>query len=697
MQRFRIIKSSLLVLIFTVFSSPLLALECKNIVLVTNLFLQAHLSVHKFDEQLSERTLNTFFTNLDPGKVYFLKKDIDGFLNQYKKTLPSLINKGDCSAIDDVFKVYVQRVQENNKVIDGLIDAKHNFNVEEYLNLDRKTEVFATDMKESTERWRKRVKFQFMQLMNTIKKEGEVRAKLHKRFDLAHKRIKKMGSSEVYEIFIKSFSNSLDPHTDYLTAGDLEEFNIHTRLYLEGIGAMLRSEYGITSIHSLVPGGSAQKSGLVKAGDKIVAVAQWNEAPIDVIDMDLKDVVKLVRGPRGSKVKLTLRRENQQFFAVLTREKVELPDQAAKSRIYELKGVDPKNTANVKTFKVGFIDLPSFYRDFEARSARQKDFRSSTHDVEMEIQKLVAQNMDLLILDIRSNGGGSLEEGVDIGGLFLGQGPIVQQLKKGNKPQIHKYEKDPVYKGPLILMINQQSASASEILAGALKNYDRALLVGGQHTFGKGTVQIVDKLDSSLGAMKVTIAKFYTPSGSSTQKMGVSSDIALPSVVDFYDIGERFYDYALEWDEIKAAPHSDYKMAKPYLTELKLKSELRLKGNADYKKVFDAIKEYKEKEKDRNRISLKMDKKKEKELKDLEEEEERDLDVYNKVPKLIDDLHLQETLRIAGDYIQLLKKESPAPMTLVELEKEKAEKQKIEAEKKAKEKKKVITKKRASN
>jgi carboxyl-terminal processing protease len=639
------------------------------------------MSIHKFDEQISERALKNFVKAWDPGKVYFLKGDVDDLMAKYKGSLPGMIARADCKAIDNIFATYLRRFDETYKHINTFIDVKHDFKKVEFLDLDRKTADYPMTVDEQRDRWRKRIKFQHMQLANTVKKDAEVRTKLHKRYSLLLKRHKEINSNEVYETFVNSFSTALDHHSEYYTPSQLEEFHIHTRLYLEGIGALLRSEYGITSIHGLVPGGSAQKSGLVKVGDKIVAVAQGTEAPVDVIDMDLHDVVKLIRGPRGTKVRLTIRRNEKVFLATLTREKVDLPDQATKSRIYELEESKPLVGTPAQKYKIGFIDLPSFYRDFEAYSAKEKNFRSSAQDVDKELKKLKAQNVDLVIVDIRSNGGGALEEAIDVAGLFVGAGPIVQVKKGSDKPYVHKFEGEASYTGPLIIMINQQSASSSEIMAGAIQDYDRGLIIGGKHTFGKGTVQVVDNLDPSLGAIKVTISKFYRPSGASTQKKGVLSDIGLPGMSDLYDIGEKFYDYALEWDEVATVLHRDFKMTKPYLQEIRNLGELRLKGDPDFKKVYEAMKEYKAKEKEHNLISLKIDDKKKTSNKDPDDED--GYEDATKTPKLRDDLHLQETLRIAGDYLRLLKKEKPITLTLLDLEKEKAENLKLDAEKKA--------------
>ena len=665
-----------------------LALDCKNVSLLTNLYLQSHMSIHKFDAQIGERTLKNFIKAWDPGKVYFLKKDVDDLMAQYKPLLPAMIAKADCSAIDKIFATFFQRFEENYQLVNTQIELKHNFKIDESLNIDRKSVDYAADQNELKERWRKRIKFQHMQLLSTLKNDKEVRVKLHKRYDLLLKRHKEVNSNEVYETFINAFSTALDPHSEYMSPSQLEEFHIHTRLYLEGIGALLRSEDGITSIHGLVPGGSAQKSGQLKVGDKIVAVAQGAEAPVDVIDMDLRDVVKLIRGPRGTKVRLAIRRDRSEFVATLTREKVDLPDQAAKSRVYEIqtglnKQANPKLAAKTTSYKIGVIDLPSFYMDFEARSAKRKDFRSSTHDVALELKKLQAQKVDAVILDIRSNGGGALDEAIDLAGLFVGSGPIVQVKKGGDRPYVHKYDGDPVYTGPLLLMINQQSASSSEIMAGAIQDYDRGILIGGAHTFGKGTVQIVDNLDPTLGAIKVTISKFYRASGASTQMRGVLSDVVLPAVSELYEIGEKYYDYALLWDGVPEVPHRSFKMTKPYLAALKANSETRVKRDSDFKKVFDAMKDYKDKEKEHYLISLKIDPKK-KPAPDLDDDPDRDDPPEGGMPKLIDDLLMQETLRVAGDYVRLLKKESLVAMNIPDLEKERLAKMRAEQAKKAK-------------
>lgn len=670
-----------LVVFLFLYSASLFALDCKDIRSLTKLYLRSHMTVNSFDHEISERTLKNFIKNWDIGKVYFLKKDVDYFLKKYKSSLPAMIEKGDCAAIDEIFASFVRKHGALQKDIERFINTKHNFNMTEYLVLDRKTYDYASDDIKLKQRWRKRVKFQYKQLFETLDKDAEVRKKLTKRYELLSKKINETNSNEVYQTFIASFATALDPHSDYLSPSRLEEFYIHTRLYLEGIGALLRSEEGITTIHSLIAGGSAQKSGIVKKGDKIVAVAQGDGEIVDVIDMDLQEVVKLIRGPKGSKVKLTIRREGKTFIATLTRAKIELPDDATKSKIYNIKTMMKKKGADpLKSYKIGVIDLPSFYRDFEARSAKQKDFRSSAKDVQTELSKLKKENVDLVIVDIRSNGGGALEEAKDLSALFVGSGPVVQVKKAQGKPEVGTSTGEIFYKGPLIVMVSQYSASSSEIFAGAIQDYERGLIIGGEHTFGKGSVQIIDNLSKSLGAMQVTIAKFYRPSGGSTQNRGVMSDIVLPNIQSLYDIGEKHYDYALPWNEVGPVPYKNFKMTKPYVKELQKRSAKRVKTDSEYKELFKAMDEYKKNKEDRDRLSLKIEKKDKK--KKEEEKKEEDEDTYSKEVKLIDDMHLQEALRIAGDYVRLMNKESAMDFTLLELEQQKKEAKEAEEKKK---------------
>jgi carboxyl-terminal processing protease len=325
-----------------------------------------------------------------------------------------MIEQGDCSAIDLIFVVYSQRFAERNKAIEALIDRKFDFTVDEYFVVDRKSRSYALDDKDMEDRWYKRVKYQMLQLRQVMKNEQEMKTKLKKRYQLVNKRQTEVTTEDVYGSFMKAFTLSLDPHSDYYSPTELEEFRIATRLSLDGIGAMLRSEDGVTSVQSLVPGGAAQKSGKVKVGDKVVAVAQDKAPPVDVIDMDLRDVVKLIRGPGGSVVRLTIRRKDKELTVPITREKVQLEDRAVSSDSYQL---SPTGKVSAKGgYKVGVIDLPSFYIDFEGRQAHAANYRSSSRDMLTEILRLRAGGIDALLVDLRMNGGGALDEAIAIAG-----------------------------------------------------------------------------------------------------------------------------------------------------------------------------------------------------------------------------------------------------------------------------------------
>lgn len=656
-------------------SSPAYAaLNCKDVRQLVGLYFKLHFEQHNFDDELSKRTLDNYLKAWDPGKVYFLKSDVDALEKKYATKLDDMIMDADCKPIEEVVRLYSQRFDERQKLISTQVAAKHDFTIEEYMPIDRKKIEYATTTEEIAERWRQRVKFQLLQLKATMGEVEKAREKLQKRYQLAEKRHRELTSDDMYSAFLNAFSSSLDPHSEYLPPEQLEDFRISTKLSLEGIGAVLRSEDGFTTIQSLVPGGAASKTGKVKVNDKIIAVAQGPEAPVDVIDMDLREVVKLIRGARATEVRLTLVREEEgkavQLVVPIIREQIQLKDRAAKSQIYS---VNVTEAGAPRQYKVGVIELPSFYMDFEGRQNREKGYRSSADDMLVEINKLKAANIDAMIVDLRSNGGGSLDASIDIAGMFFDKGPVVQikDMRGATSVQTDDDGKTQ-YKGPLLVMINRQSASASEIFAGAIQDYQRGLIVGDSHTFGKGTVQNLNDVDK-LGAIKVTISKFYRPSGSSTQLKGVESDIVMPDILEEYEIGEKFYDYALPWEKIQ---DSEYKKAAafalppPSLQKLREASATRVKADKGFVKIAEAIAEFKKNETERSRVSLKEDNTKKDDKKDQEKDKkpETDEEEPEKLP-LTEDHHLQETLRVAGDYLQLLNKRDLGPISLPDLDK----------------------------
>ncbi|NRA64035.1 MAG: carboxy terminal-processing peptidase [Pseudobacteriovorax sp.] len=626
------------------------ALTCSEVRQLTLLYFKMHFSHDKFDDEISKRTLDTFIKSWDTWKLYFYKKDVDEFRAKYETKLDDMINGNlDCSAIDSIMNRYALRFKEKQKYINQLLKThKFDFTKDEYMNVDMESFDYPKTTEEVNERWRKRVKFQLLSLKMSVGDMKKAKEKLKKRYELALKRHNDLTSDRVYGIFLNAFSSSLDPHSSYMPAADLEDFRIRTRLSLEGIGASLRSEDGFTIVVSLVKGGAAKKGGQLKVNDKIIAVAQGDGEPVDVIDMDLQEVVKKIRGARGTTVKLSIIREGskstKKMVVPIVREKIQLVEQQASSKIVEVLAADNKK------LKVGVITLPSFYIDFEGRQKRLKNYRSSSNDTKKEIEKLKKKGIDALVIDLRSNGGGSLEESINMAGLFFDEGPVVQVKTDDGDIETY-YDRDgrTYYDGPLVVMINRHSASASEIFAGAIQDYQRGIIVGDSHTFGKGTVQNLNDLAPQLGAIKVTVNQFYRAAGESTQLRGVESDIVLPNVVDVLDIGEKYYDYALPFEKIKSAKFEKFNQTGLYKKQLADRSKARVKKNKDFDEVYDEIKKYKENEKERSRVSLK-EKPEDKDAKEEEEEVDEDDEVT-----LADDFYLQETLHITADYLSLLK------------------------------------------
>jgi len=685
---------------FSAFAADGLALNCQQTRQLVGVYLKMHFSHHEFDAELSRRTLDNLIKSWDSGKVYFLKSDVKEFEDKYGAKLNELIMDADCRPIEQLAKTFAKRFNERQKTINDWIAAKHDFKVDESMLIDRKKMDYAATTEEVSDRWRQRVKFQLLQLKGTLKDMDKAKEKLHKRYVLAEKRQNELTSDDMYTIFLNSFSLALDPHSEYMSPESLEDFRISTRLSLEGIGAVLRSEDGFTTIQSLVPGGAAANTGKVKANDKIIAVAQGEEPPVDVIDMDLREVVKQIRGAHGTEVRLTLVREDTgkttQLIVPIIREQIQLKDRAAKSAVYPLTISEPDGST--KQIKVGVIDLPSFYMDFEGRQNHEKGYKSSSVDMLNEVTKLKKAGVDAMVVDLRSNGGGSLDESIDIAGLFFDKGPVVQIKDTRGTVFVQKDEDGKTaYAGPLLVMINRQSASASEIFAGAIQDYQRGLIIGDTHTFGKGTVQNLNDIDEKLGAIKVTISKFYRPSGSSTQLKGVESDIVLPDLMDDYEIGEKHYDYALPWEKIPSSEYKAFSQVTPEIVKpLKEASKARVAKDKGYEKIFAAIKEYKSSEEQRSKVSLKEevgdgkadpkkdakdknlvknDKKggkakksdaKDKDKKKSPDDEDEDGD---KAP-LAEDFQLQEALRIAADYSQILsKKPLPKNIAIPQLDK----------------------------
>ncbi len=672
------------------------ALNCQQVRQLTQYYFKMHYSYNEYNDELSKRSLDLLIRAWDPGKLYFLQSDVERFESAYATKIDDMVGQANCKFIDDIVETFGKRFEERQKQMAGLIAGKQDFTVDEHMEVDRKKLPWAKTTEELTERWRKRIKFQVMQLRETITDAAKITEKMTKRVAIMKKRHIETTSDQVYGIFLNAFAMSLDPHSDYMGPDELEDFRINTRLSLEGIGAVLRSEDGFTTIQSLVPGGAAALSGQIKVDDKIIAVGQVNDTPVDVIDMELRDVVKMIRGKENTEVKLTIVREeksqNVQHIVSLKRQKVQLTDRAAKSHMHI---VEVGDGAGTKQLKVGVIVLPSFYMDFEGREKKQKEFKSSSVDMLREINHLKAKGVEAIIVDLRNNGGGALDEAVNVTGLFIPKGPVVQ-VRGGDASVAVLSDKDPMvaWDGPLAVMINRQSASASEIFAGAIQDYGRGLIIGDTHTFGKGTVQNLNDISEKLGAVKVTISKFYRPGGSSTQLRGVESDVVFPDLMDEIEVGEKYYDYALPWEKIKDSDFKAVNLVTAALPKLKEASTARIQADDGFKLIAEDIKTYKDGELERSRISLKEKSAKDKAADKAKEEkrkghsskkkggtEDSDVDDEGGEINFADDYHLQEGVRVVADFVQLQQNKALAKLSLPEVVK--AKKARLAEEKKA--------------
>ncbi len=666
-----------------------------------------HYEADVFDDELSQRTLDNFIKTLDPGKLYFLESDVEGLRDSYGTRLDDLARASSCSALNAVLGSYANRFTKRQPTIRKWIDAAHDFSIDESLEIDRKKREFATDETVMEERWRRRIKYQLLNLKQTLGEIGEAREKLHKRYDLGEKYLSELDSMEIASIFLNAFSTALDPHSSYYSPDALEDFRIATSLSLEGIGAVLRSEYGMTKVQKLMPGGPAEKSGLLKVNDKIITVTQADGESVDVIDMKLRDVVKHIRGQRGTEVLLTVVREEMDKTVrkeiPIVRDKIVIKDGEAKAYTYPVQVHEDPN--NPRQYLIGVIRLPSFYIDFSGRKNGETDYKSCSADVRRLIEKLKDEEIDAVVMDIRNNSGGSLDEAVAIAGLFFDRGPVVQvENTGGGKQVLADTDSATYYDGPLMVLINRNSASSSEIFSGAIQDYGRGIIVGDSHTFGKGTVQNVREVrNGELGAIKVTISQFFRPGGSSTQLRGVLSDIVLPDIVDEYKVGEKFYDYALPWKKIEEASFARFNLVDNWLEPLRAASESRVQADPDFHKIMEDINEFRAKEATRTLVSLKEEEKEDEEEhpdspllaeesletgededvngddalvteNDLGEETEAVIEEEEVVadedakPSLEKDSHLRETLAVIADYLQVLQKKELAEVSYPELE-----------------------------
>ena len=580
--------------------------EGKIAQLTADILSRSHFSKLPVDDEVSARFFNRYLESLDNLHLHFLKSDLLEF-DSYRTNLDNLILKGDTSAAHLIFARFLTRVEQRAAHVNDLLkNEKFTFEKSDRYALNRKEQPRPENLEEARALWRQHLRYEYLQEKLNKEKPEEIIKTLSRRYSRFLRTLKELDQEEVFEIFLTSLTHVYDPHSDYMSKSQLENFAISMKLSLTGIGAVLTSEDGYCKITQLMPGGPAEKSGKLKPNDKIIAVAQGTNEPVDVVDMKLNKVVDMIRGPKGSEVRLTIipasaADPSQRKQLTLIRDEVRMEEQEAKAKVFDVpieKG---------RPLRLGVIDLPSFYADFQlgGKVGGTNQPKSTTADVTRILQKLKSENVDGIILDLRRNGGGSLEEAIRLTGLFIKRGPIVQVKEPDGKVLIDSDE-DPsvLYDGPMIVLTSRFSASASEILAGALQDYGRALLVGDSTTHGKGTVQTLLQLGPIMrrvlmaptqdpGAIKLTIRKFYRASGSSTQRNGVTPDIVLPSVNNFAEVGEAHLDNPLPWDTVESARYEALNRVKPFLAPLQKASEKRIQTSQDFVYMNEDIDQFK--------------------------------------------------------------------------------------------------------
>ncbi len=534
--------------------------QAKTAIVINKVLERHHYRKMSLDDAFARSVLDNYLEALDPNRSFFLEGDVKRFENGARR-LDDNLRRGELGTAFDVFKVYRLRVDARVAYALSVLEQPFDFARDEDFVFDRAEAPWPKDEAELNEIWRQRVKNDFLSLRIAGKSDSDIRERLRQRYDGLARRIQQFSADDVFQSFMNAFTETLEPHTSYMSPSTSENFDISMKLSLEGIGAVLRSDNDYTVIQRTIPGGPARESGQVYSGDRILGVAQGLDGPIeDVVGWRLQDVVDKIRGPKGSVVRLQLLPQSAGTGAgtreiALVRNEIKLEDQAAKDYVID-------KLPNAPGVKIGVIELPAFYRDFEAETRGDRDFKSTTRDVRRLLAKLVKQGVDGVVIDLRSNGGGSLAEATALTGLFIDTGPVVQVKDALGKVEV---ERDPepglAYRGPLAVLVDRDSASASEIFAGAIQDYGRGLVIG-EPTFGKGTVQTLVDLnryvpgdDTDLGRLRLTMAEFYRISGGSTQLKGVEPDVRFPSGDDNGKHGERALDNPLPWARIDAAEY----------------------------------------------------------------------------------------------------------------------------------------------
>ena len=664
--------------------------------LVCEMIESTHISQKPIDDSVSAKLVDEFIKMLDPNKLYFLQGDIDQF-NKYRTDLDDLLKAGNVEFAGMVFDVYLARLNERVDVAHKLIDGPHDFTIKEYLEIDAKDLPWSKTTQELTERWRKRIKYEFLLMkfeklhdlaakekkknLNPEKEispefpEGEeapvtseedARKRLHKRYKNVRDTLSKTEPDEVVEMYLTALCMTFDPHSSYMSPRSLKDFEISMGLKLEGIGAALKSEDGYTIVVSIVPGGAAATDGRLKVNDKIIEVGNGTVEFVNVVDMKLTKVVDMIRGKTGTKVRLKVlsAATNDVKIYELIRQQVELKSSEVKGEI-----LDTSTRFKGTKSKIGIIHIPSFYRDFKGDDMGDPEFKSTARDVKKVLHDFQTQGgVDAVVVDLRYNGGGALKEAIEVSGLFIGEGPVVQVKDQKGKPKVYRDDESKPYAGPLVVITNRLAASASEIFAGVIKDTNRGLIVGDRTTHGKGTVQSVMPVGTrflsliksqDLGALKLTINQFYRVDGDSTQNLGVPSDVSLPSLLDNMDLGESFLDNALPFDHIDKVPHHRFAkfLTADMASTIRENSRKRLASSSEFQKVDKDIEKFLAR-KQRKSVSLnEEDLKKERVEEEQKTRDKADTngDEFTEEPVFPDSFYNNEVLSITLDYLGQLR------------------------------------------
>jgi len=658
-----------------IYSDTLRTIEPKNHFTLENQVITTMLSRYHFkdfnlDDSLSSLMFDKYLKTLDNSKVYFYDSDINS-LEKERYSFDDYILDGNIQPFFDIFNLYEQRMSERMEYVDSILARGFDFTQNDSAEINRDNSTWVSSPEEMNNLWEGRIKNDALNLYLAGRDEEAIISNLKKRYDNFSRSLYQYNSEDVFQIAMDAYTSSIDPHTNYLSPVTSENFRIDMSLSLEGIGARLLSEDGYTKVAEVIPGGPAFKSKEIVVDDRIIAVAQGEDGEfVDVIGWRITDVVKLIRGPKETTVRLQILRAKDGATAKpeeisLVREKVKLEDQAAKKKIVEVNN-------NGLAYRIGVITIPNFYTDFDGNSNGDNSGKSTVVDVRKLLEELKQEKVDGIVVDLRNNGGGALSEAIDVTGLFIELGPVVQVKNSDGFVEVGK-DVDPsvVYNGPLAVMVNRFSASASEIFAAAIQDYGRGIVVGEQ-TYGKGTVQTLIDLNkvsrnstNKFGQLKYTTAKFYRINGGSTQNLGVLPDITFPSYVDPEEFGESSEPSALPWDQINPTNFKLSSHLKNILPELLSSSEKRRQADPEFQYLIEDITSYKQYRNEKF-ISLNEEVRNQKKEADDEKEFQREnerrqrkgLKLLEKgeVPEkteIEDDIFLTETAMVVTDMINL--------------------------------------------